>query len=318
MVAKQEMTPDSEAQGHLEKIFNHWSLLENKLQSAASFFAYVSERIDVDSCKLDVPPAIAVRFESVCLWIRRVLPDLGAEVREQALEILNGVRPEETIATLNGLSDRDRRRILFRHATSIAAALASLFRVRHVGVDPATAALVNEAKLRNAKIGIGRLCSILTYAAEDLANPEPDEDIRSFVDHFNPAFVDRVRVNTLLEKLEEQVRELPDMVVKASILKSVGEIKQELKRRRPPWRRILGTLLLLLSVVADMRSLAPESCDDAIATLDAILHSVVTESQVSSTTPPAHIPNNGPKHWAIVPKRLEYHPPSENNDEKEK
>ena len=309
-----EEVEDKKAIEDVQRIFSRFSDFPDKVRSAAAFLQYASTRIDTSARALVMTDDLAARFEPVCLWVRRIIPDLAPEVQEQALKIINGITPEETIAILRGLTRADRRRISFHESASIAVGLASFFGM-YPAIDKAVLEAVSIEKLRAAKIGIGRLAGILFYAAEDLTTVE--DELLEFRDNFDPGQINRGRLDELLSELILGLDGINNNVLRKRLVAKVEQVRREVKRPRPNWKTVLGTMLVVLSVVADVKSLYPEAVDNAMATIDAIIRTVVTESQVTPAAPLRGQSDGGPRHWAIVPKRLEYHPKKNEDEEKD-
>jgi hypothetical protein len=306
---------DKVARNDLERIFGRWSDPVDKVRSAGSFLRYISDRIDPGIRAMYVSKDIAGQFESACLWIRKTLPDLAPEVREQAVKLLNESRAEETVATLGALSERTRVRLRFRQSASFIAKLSSALGLLKVGIADSTVELLREENLQAAKVAIGRLAGMLDYAAIDLDSVEEHDDV-VYRDHFKPNQIDRRRMQDLLDRLVDQIGALPDSATKQQLLVNVGELKREVERPRPRWRSFLGKAIIILAVVADIKTMHPTICDDALATLDAIIRTVVSESKgTPRNSLPVEQPENGPKHWAIELKRIEFRPPDEDAED---
>lgn len=297
--------PGAVALKDIEQVLSQWGELPDKVRRSASVFRFVSSRLDPRSRTLDVPDEVATRFESVCLWVRKILPQLAPEVQEQAKKLIEDTNAEHTILAIHTLGDEHRRRLRFKQSASIAAALANMFGMFKIGIDDSTAAMLREEQLQSTKIALGRLAAMLDYAANDLNEIEDLDDLY-FRKHYDPQRVDRIRVITLLQTLKSQLEALPENDVRNRLIANVEELTREVQRPRPRWRSFLGKAIILLAVVADIKTMHPELGSDILRTIDVVIQVVVTGCQVTPNQLPADTRDEGPKHWAIEPKRIEF------------
>lgn len=289
----------------IERIFAQWGDLQSQLHYAASLFRFVSAQIDPQHRILDVPDEVAMRFESVCLWVRKVLPQVAPEVREQALKLLNETNAERTIVALHTLGDQYRRRLRFRQSASLFAAMVRSFGMFKIGIDDSTAEMLREEQLQSTKVALGRLSGMLDYAADDLDDLEHLDDA-FYRPHYDPRQVDRGRIHSLLQTLESQLADLPETGVKKRLIANVEELKQEVQRPRPRWRAFVGKAVILLAIIADIKTMHPEIGDDILRTIDVVVETVVSGCQASQKNLPSDTRSDGPRHWAMQPKRIEF------------
>jgi hypothetical protein len=256
-------------------------------------------------------------MESVFLWIRKILPELAPEVREQIQKLLDDTHTEHTIASLYMLGDVNRRRLRLRQSGPWFVALMSKMGMLRVGIDDKTAENLREEHLQTIRVALNRLSGMLSYAADDLEELEESDDIY-FAEHYAPQKVDRSRVSAVLQSLESQIQELPDEIaVKRSLLRTVEELKRESQRPRPRWRSFLGKAVILLAIIADVKTMHPEIGGEILRTIDAVIQTIVTGCQATQSGSSAKLSDDGPEHWAIEPKRLGYRRTVEENGDDE-
>lgn len=294
---------DTAARNNSDSLFGKWKSLEDKVESAAAFLRYIADRLIPHHCIVDAPTEIALRAEQVFLWIRGHLFGIPPEAQEQIIRVLTSVRPDEIVAAVNSLNEETRRRLLrarfkFNPFNAIRPRAA---------VDKATEGLLSEESLVSVRIALQRIAGMLEYSAKDADDRDEDEEIY-FRENYDPSRIDRSRLEVLLTLLEEQVDALPDENVKKHLLSVVKELHREAKRTKPRWTRFVGKAIILLAIVADIKSVRPEVFDGVFNAVDAIVRNFVCEAQASHKTPPVSDPTAIERHWAIVPKRLEFHP----------
>lgn len=303
------------AKSAIDTILGPWRDLKDQVQATAKLFRFIASRIQPRARKLLVPSDVAVRFESVCLWLRKILPDLPPEVRDQVQQLLADTQAEQTIGLLHALGDEYADRLRFRQSFSVLSAFVNAFGMFKLALDDKSVELLSEEKLHLAKVALNRLAGMLDYAAIDLDQREEIDDVL-FNEHYDASLVDRDRISMLLERIKGQLDAVPNEKTRARLLASFEQLQREVKRPRPRWRSFLGKALILLAIVADIKSVHPEIGDEIIATLDVIIRTVVTGCQVSAHAPGLTSDDSGPKHWAVEPKRIEYKP-KRSDDENE-
>ncbi|NOY43354.1 MAG: hypothetical protein GXP26_16155 [Planctomycetes bacterium] len=289
----------------LDRVFSNWGELKDRLRNAASYLRFIGSRLDPHTRDLRIPDELANRFESLSLWIRKIMPELPPEVREQAIALLDDTKTEQTIVTLHTLGEDIRRRLRFRQSSSFVVMFANVFGLFKTGLDESIAELVSEEQLQIIKVALGRLAGMLEYAAEDLSQDEEIDDI-FYRQHYDPQLVDRARVLVLLNSITLQLESLPDDEVKKHLLQNVERLKREASRSRPRWRSFLGNALIILAIIADIKTMHPDIGEEILRTIDVVIQTVVSECQVTPNRMPNNNDQHGPKHWALQPKRIEF------------
>ena len=220
--------------------------------------------------------------------------------------MLDGANLEETMVALNTLGDEYRRQLMYRHRTIFVRALTSFIPGGSVDdLDSKSLEFLNVQNLQNAKVVLGRLSGMLDYAASDLEEVEHIDDMK-YRQHFDPSQVSKTRIQTLLDRLQQQLNALPEGEVRNNLIQNVKDLKEEVKRPRPKWRSIITNAILILGIVADVKTMHPQIGSEIMDTIDAVVQTIVTESQVSQQSIPLQNENGGPKHWAIRPKLIEH------------
>lgn len=313
MASETTLDASATALKNIKEIFSNINRLSDKLQGAASLFRYISFQIDSQQLLIDVPSEVAYAFESICLWIRKNLPLLSAEIEDQITKILNESEIEKTIIALYTLNEDTRRKLKFRKSFSLISAVASAVGVLRTNIDTSTSAVLQEDHLQSTKIALGRLSGILDYAAIQLKDEEVEENLDSFryKKHYDPKSVDKDRLLKLLEILEGKIEDLPDEEIKRLLVSDIDELKREVKRSRTSWKSFLGKAVLILAIIADIKTVHPEIGEEILYTVEAVIKTVVTGCQASSKNLPFNDSEDGPKHWAVETKRIEYRDESE-------
>jgi len=280
---QQREAASKDALNRIERIFSQWTSLSERLTNAAVVFRIIGSRIDWNNLAIDVSGDVIIRFETVCLWLRKTLPQLAPEVQEQASKLLDGSHVEEIIIALHSLSEHNRRKLRLRYQSPLLASLRSGFGLFPMRLDYSIFYLLDPGNLQSLSVTLIRIASILEYAASDLEQIEDIDDI-VYRNHYDPTRVDRSRVLQLLMHLEQQVSELPENAVKKQLASNVKELIAEVHRPRPRWRSFIGKAVILLAIIADIKTMHPEIGNDILRTIDAVIQAVVTGSQVTHAT----------------------------------
>ena len=234
----------------------------------------------------------------------QTLPQVGPEVREQAVKLLDENSVEQTVVALNTLGEEYQRRLRYHNSKKILASFFSMLVRGPIGIDKSTLEILKEERLQSAKIALGRLAGMLEYAANDLDELEDASDV-FYRKHYNPRKVDRTKVFDLLAELQGQLAAIPDETIKNRLIADVEKLKEEVKRPNPRWRDFLGKTIIVLAILADVKTMHPEIGNDILQTVDAVVRTVVSECQPTLEKPPA-LPQDGPKHWAMQTKLIEF------------
>ena len=275
---KKYISPDDKAKANIDLVFSRYESLESKVRASAEVLDYFCKRINPSDVEIDVPDETARQFEPLCLWIRKTLPSLAPEVSDQALKLLDENNVEQSIVALTTLGEEYGRRLRIRKRYRILHTFIPGASLRDL--DEQTLEFLTEKNLQSVKVALGRLAGMLDYAANDLEEIEDIDDL-VYKNHFDPSQIDKHRLTNLLHQLQEQLALLPEGAIRDRLLANVRDLEKEIRRPRPKWRFFLATAVVVLAIVADIKTVHPEIGTDILHTIDAVVQTVVTESQVS-------------------------------------
>lgn len=245
-----------------------------------------------------------------------MLVDLPVEAREQIVDILDDSRPEDTITSLYTLTPRYRRAVRYSRSPIFFRVSLQMLGLVLSNLDKSNIEVLQEEKLQATITSLTRMAAVLDYAAEEWESLEEENDYW-YRNHYDPSQVNTGTIQLLLERLDKELDKIPDQQVRESLKQDVSDLKKEASRPRPRWRSFLGKAIIILAIAADIKTMHPEIGNDIIETIDSVIRTVVVESQASQNESPRPIEEGGPKHWAIVPKRIEYKPGDDEIHEEE-
>ncbi|MEP4446202.1 MAG: hypothetical protein ABJ059_22505, partial [Hyphomicrobiales bacterium] len=181
----------------VQRLFSRFSeRIPEKLACASRIFRFVGSRIIPQTLELEAPSEIIDRFEAVCLWVRKSIPEIAPEAREQIVSLIDSLAPEEVIVALASLDNRTRQKMLFRRKLPFSSFVTNGFGFFRIEIAREVEGHLQEARLREMKVGLKRLSSILQYAA-DTYHSEEEQDDFLLDDHYDPRGIDPAKVKTL-------------------------------------------------------------------------------------------------------------------------
>lgn len=153
------------------------------------------------------------------------------------------------------------------------------------------------------------MAQILIYASSIDAAPSESLGV-GLEDHYDPNLIDRNRLLALTHLLRSDLERLPPGAAGHRLLSVLDEMDRELRRRRPRWRTVIASAFVLLSVLANLKTVAPNLYESAFRTASAIISLLQTPSPAPPHAP-ALPPLSGGDYVALPPEAPEPRKPDD-------
>lgn len=289
---KEDKTPipedvkEKEVRNSLYHLFSEYSDREIRedLLDLARYMDYLSERIDYRRARINAPSDIVRSFESTVLLMRDRLEIFPADVKSQVENLLMDRSLSTTLGTLGALDEVDAdsvsknaRRGIIPTILRVFSSLANIHVLQRVDAEELglTPKVLLDARKRLTNLAqVAKFASTLDVARTDNLNED-------YSDQFNTDRIDKDKVRSLVTTLMDQVSELPNSNHREKLLQSIKRLEKEVCRRRPRWTKIAGQLLILMSVLANLKTLAPDIFEKAFHTVETIVKVIQREGQVN-------------------------------------
>lgn len=164
-----------------------------------NYYKYLADRIDPNRIIINADAELLEAFESVSLLLRERLILLPNAVKYQIDTIFEQENLLQTFSILSNIPKHELLRIRLNHSTLfdlfylVLKPLKSFaFLSRNYGLTP--------TKLFNIKIGLKRISQIIKYISI-IDTIDYDTVFNEFRDHYNPDFVNRNKLNALINIL---------------------------------------------------------------------------------------------------------------------
>ena len=254
------------------------------LEAISDYVEFIAEHISYEDLTIDVSDKVLRQFEAVSIQLDEVLVMYPAGIQKRVSDIMASSDALNTIVAILSLTKRDLARIRSQHRLPhiilvVSRTFGDAFpsRLRNLNLT--------DERFLKLKSGLLRLAEVLRYAASlEYVDAEPLH--AEYGSYFDPRKISTDRLFQQLQELRAEVQRLPASAeLKDLLTRQTDELIRKVQSPRPRWGSIIATLFVLLSIVADAKSVFPETYDATDRVLKRVITTITTDAASSKPTP---------------------------------
>jgi hypothetical protein len=286
----------------VEQLFSKYSQkdTEEELSLISEYLAVLAAKIDIEELNVTVTHELLKNFNAVVLLLRDRLLLYPENFQAQILELLTKSDAERIFDVISVSSPAQLARML--HPSR------SISRVLFEGLDSwrgkreLDPRAISVSNLFDAKVALNKLAQLTKYLSTiEIKNYEPEW--QEFSDHFNPNLLDKQKLLALVDRLKGGILGVDDLHVQRRIQEYVEKLETEIRRTKPRWGRIIAGFFVVLSFVADLKTVSPGVYDSVY---NDVLHILTVVTQDSGVERQRQVPYLPQEYWhatiAVLPE----------------
>jgi hypothetical protein len=236
----------------------------------SEYFEILSENIHCSNFKdlgFTIPLALIKKIESVNLWLVEKTNAYPNSVKNQVVNIF---KENKIVDVFTKLSNHTEEYLKPENFQKLKHPFEKFITLADKKVD-----FISSYDIYNVKIALKRLSSITNYASclDIYDDFEEFEDLKHL---YNPTLIDRQKIIALINILRVVIDPLPPKDSE-QIIRKLDKLEIEIKKNKPSWKKLITGFFIIVGVLANFKTIAPETYDTALH----IVSLIFTEGQVS-------------------------------------
>jgi hypothetical protein len=227
------------------------------------YFYYLGHSIQPEFRRSNINELFCDMFESTTIQLQEKASFFSPIVRKKIDHIIDDELLQQSVLYFSNKEDYEKLAVEYR-VTQFLRALVFFLPSTWLR-DNHDRPKISSNIILQAKINLKRLGKIVKNSPQYIPDQLHGDDFDPYLDledHFNPDFVNKIKMAAFVDLLRKQSQQMPENNIKIVIEQKIGNIESELKKEKPRWHIVIALTVGLLGVFADMKTLNSDIYDE--------------------------------------------------------
>ncbi|NHZ86326.1 MAG: hypothetical protein GWP19_10650 [Planctomycetia bacterium] len=254
---------------------------QEDIKVISQYFKYLHSHIDLFRGRILLDQEILGVFDAISLLLIDRLMLYPDTVQKEVNIIMKEADLSNFFGIYSGLSTSEQSMIRFKRTFGIFAN-SYLRQIFGSGFSSELVGLPSD-RLHIVKVALHRLSNILEYTS-GIELLDYDTEYTTYKEHYDPSIIDKQKIIALIELIRLQCNVIPDTELKEHFQQKINKLENEIKKKNPRWGRIISGFFFLLGIVANVKTVAPETYNNLHNSIEKVIVILHEDAQTNQKT----------------------------------